>query len=110
MYPCHRHRFIDCTVLTLGARLPASLLAADAQQAVKARSGNIVFLRNVTTRPAHHPAPPGMALMVDPSPRHEIARALGRRTTWRRPWRNRARQPLRPRAVAASDTESRASG
>ncbi|HZY32847.1 MAG TPA: hypothetical protein VFE75_03705 [Rhodanobacter sp.] len=110
MYPCHRRRLIDCILLMLGALLPASLLAADAQQAVKARPGDIELLRNVSTRPAHHPAPPGMALMVDPSPRHEIARALGRRTTWRRPWRNRARQPLRPRAVAASDTESRASG
>lgn len=34
MYPCHHRRFIDCTVLTLGALPPASLLAADAQQAV----------------------------------------------------------------------------
>jgi len=110
MYPCHRRRLIDCTLLMLGALLPASVLAADAQQAVKARPGDIELLRNVSTRPTHRPAPPGMALTVDPSPRHEIARALGGRTAWRRPWRNRTRQPLRPRAVAASDTESRASG
>ncbi|MBT2144474.1 MULTISPECIES: hypothetical protein [unclassified Rhodanobacter] len=97
-------------MLTLGALLPASLLAADAQQAVKARPGDVVLLADVSTRPAHHPAPPGMALMVDPSPRYGIARALGRRTAWRRPWRNRTRQPHRPRAVAANDTESRASG
>lgn len=110
MYPCHRRRFIDCTVLTLGALLPASLLAADAQQAVKARPEDSVLLRNVSTHPTHRPAPPGMALMVDPSPRYEIARALGRQTAWRRPWRNRARQPRHSRAVAANDTESCASG
>lgn len=71
MYPCHRRRFIDRTVLTLGALPPASLLAADAQQAVKARLGDSVLLLNVSTHPAHRPAPQGMALMVDPSPRHE---------------------------------------
>ncbi|HEY8329583.1 MAG TPA: hypothetical protein VIO59_14195 [Rhodanobacter sp.] len=78
MYPCHRRRFIDRTLLMLGTLLlPASVLAADAHQAVKARPGDIVLLRNVSTRPAYRSAPPGMALMVDPSPRHEIARALG---------------------------------
>lgn len=110
MYPCHRRRLIDCTLLMLGALLPARVLAADAQQAVRARPGDIVLLRNVSTRPADRAAPLGMVLMVDPSSRHEIARALGRRTAWRTQWRNRARQPLRPRAVVASDTESRASG
>jgi hypothetical protein len=106
MYPCHRRRLIDCTTLMLGALLPASVLAADAQQAVRARPGYIELLPNVPTHPAHRPAPPGMALMVDPSPQHEIARALAGRTAWR----NRARQPLRHRAVGATDTESRASG
>lgn len=110
MYPCHRRRLIDCSLLMLGALPPASVLAADAQQAVKARPGDILLLRNGSTRPAHRPAPPEMALMVDRSPRHEIARTLGRRTALHRPWRNRARQPLRYRAVGASDTESRASG
>lgn len=57
--------------------VPAAVLAADAHQAVKAKPGDIVVLRNVATRPAYRPAPPGMALMVDPSPRHEISRALG---------------------------------
>ena len=79
MYPCHRHRFTDriVLVLMLGSLLPTSVLAADAHLAVKAKPGDIVLLRNVSTRPAYRPAPPGMALMVDPSPRHEIARALG---------------------------------
>lgn len=106
MYPCHRRRLIDCTTLMLGALLPASVLAADAQQAVRARPGDIELLPNVPTHPAHRPAPRGMALMVEPSPRHEIARARAGRTAWR----NRARQPLRHRAVGATDTESRASG
>jgi hypothetical protein len=77
MYPCHRRRFIDRNLLMLGALLlPASVLAADAHQAAKARPGDIVLLRNVSTRPAYRPAPPGMALMVDPSPRRETVRAL----------------------------------
>ena len=59
MYPCHRRRLIDCTALMLGAPLPASVLAADAQQAVEARPGEIGVLRNGSTRPAHRPAPPG---------------------------------------------------
>lgn len=74
MYPCHRRRLIDHTLLILAALLlPASVLAADACQAAKARPGDIVLPRNVSARPA----PPGMALMVDPSPRHEMARARG---------------------------------
>jgi hypothetical protein len=77
MYPCHRRRFIDRNLLMLGALLlPASVLAADAHQAAKARPGDIVLLRNVSTRLAYRPAPPGMALMVDPSPRPETVRAL----------------------------------
>jgi hypothetical protein len=90
MYPCHRRRLIDRTLLLGAWRLPASVLAADAQQAVKTRPGDIVLLRNVSTRPAYRLAPPGMALMVDPSPRHEIARTLGRRTAWR--WRRVTRK------------------
>lgn len=78
MYPCHRRRPADCILLMLGALLlPASVLAADAHQAVQSRPGDIVLLRNVSARPAYRQAPPGMALMVDPSPRHELARALG---------------------------------
>jgi hypothetical protein len=78
MYPCLCRRLADCTVLLLGALLlPTSVLAADAHQAVQAKPGEMVLLRNVATRPAYRPAPPGMALMVDPSPQHEIGRALG---------------------------------
>ena len=78
MYPHCRGRFAASIATLLAALwLPASVLAADAHQAVKAKPGDIVVLRNVSTRPAYRPAPPGMALMVDPSPRNEIGRALG---------------------------------
>jgi hypothetical protein len=78
MYPSQRRRFVDCIALMLGSLLLSpGAFAADAHQAVKPKPGDIVVLRNVSTRPAYRPAPPGMALMVDPSPRHEITRALG---------------------------------
>jgi hypothetical protein len=78
MYPSHRRRPVDCIALMLGSLLlPSGAFAADAHQAVKPKPGDIVVLRNVSTRPAYRPAPPGMALMVDPSPRREVTRALG---------------------------------
>lgn len=78
MYRCHQGRFA-ARIASLVAALcvSASALAADAHQAVKAKPGDIVLLRNVSTRPAYRPAPPGMALMVDPSPQHKLGCALG---------------------------------
>lgn len=58
------------------AWLPAGH-AADAHRAVQAGPGDMVLLRNVPTRPADRAAPPGMALMVSPSPSTELASALG---------------------------------
>jgi hypothetical protein len=78
MYRCHQARFAACSTLLFAAFCAsASALAADAHQAVNAKPGDIVLLRNVSMRPAYRPAPPGMALMVDPSPQHELRRALG---------------------------------
>ncbi|HUW53152.1 MAG TPA: hypothetical protein VMV99_07040 [Rhodanobacter sp.] len=57
--------------------LPAAALAADAHVAVQAKHGEIVVLRNVAARPAVRQEPPGMALIVDPSPRRELTQALG---------------------------------
>ncbi|UGB37726.1 hypothetical protein [Frateuria soli] len=57
--------------------MPLAGLAADAHRAVAAQPGDIVVLRTVSTRPAARPAPPGMALMVSPSPRPEILASLG---------------------------------
>jgi hypothetical protein len=78
MIPSHCRWRFDCIVVMLGSLLlPVGAFAADAHEAVKAKPGDIVLLRNVSTRPAYRAAPPGMALMVDPSPRREIAGALG---------------------------------
>ncbi|MGN2253789.1 hypothetical protein ACFWZ4_10465 [Frateuria sp. GZRe12] len=57
--------------------MPFAGHAADAHRAVDARPGDIVLLRTVSTRPAARPAPPGMALMVSPSPQPEILASLG---------------------------------
>ncbi len=51
--------------------------ASGARQGVKARPGEIVLLRDVSTRPAYRMRPPGMALIADPSPRKELGSALG---------------------------------
>lgn len=77
MHP-RRRPFTSVITLMIGAMLmPASVLGADAHLAVKAKPGDIVLLRNVSTRPVYRPAPPGLALMVDPSPRSELSRTLG---------------------------------
>lgn len=77
MDPRHRRRIAAFSLPIVGVLLlPMGALAADAHMAVHAKPGDIVLLRNVSTRPAYRPAPPGLALMVDPSPRHELSRAL----------------------------------
>lgn len=57
--------------------LPTMAQASGARQAVTARPGEMVLLRDVPVRPAYRPAPPGEALIADPSPRREVAAALG---------------------------------
>ncbi|SJZ97484.1 hypothetical protein [Novilysobacter spongiicola] len=54
---------------------PAS--ASGGRQGVHAVGGEMVILRDVSARPAYRPAPPGMALIVDPSPVNEINMMLG---------------------------------
>ncbi len=54
-----------------------SAAASGARQGVKPAGGEMVLLRAVPARPAYRMAPPGMALIVDPSPKNELARALG---------------------------------
>lgn len=63
--------------ICMGAMVPLSVQASGARQGVKAQPGEIVLLRDVSTRPAYRLAPPGMALIVDPSPKRELGRALG---------------------------------
>jgi hypothetical protein len=62
--------------LALLAVSPAAV-ASGARQGVKAQPGEIVLLRDVSTRPAYRMAPPGVALIADPKPQREIAAALG---------------------------------
>lgn len=51
--------------------------AADAHIGVHPAKGEMVLLRDVNARPAYRPAPPGIALIVDPKPNREIALMLG---------------------------------
>lgn len=80
----HAHTLATHPRTIAGAMLAGYLLlaasavrAADAHQAVKAQPGEMVLLRDVAARPAIRQASPGTALIVDPSPRPELARALG---------------------------------
>lgn len=59
------------------ALAPGMVLAAGARQDDKAKPGEIVLLRDVSARHAYRSAPPGMALIVDPSPKGEIDMMLG---------------------------------
>jgi hypothetical protein len=73
----HRKTLAITTLLALSLLLPAVAAASGARQGVKAQPGEMVLLRDVSTRPAYRPAPPGVALIVDPQPTREIAGALG---------------------------------
>ena len=67
-------------LLLLAGAVPAVALASGARQAVKARHGEMVILRDVSARHAYRTQPPGMAVIVDPSPRRELGQALGTST------------------------------
>lgn len=73
----HRHlALLPFAAMIALVGMPFASHAADAHRAVDARPGDIVLLRTVSTRPAARPAPPGMALMVSPSPQPEIFASL----------------------------------
>lgn len=55
----------------------AGAWAADAHKAVQAKPGEMVLLRNVSARSAIRQAPPGMALIANPSPQDNLSAALG---------------------------------
>lgn len=61
--------------LALCLSLPVQ--ASGARQGVTPRHGEMVLLRDVSTRPAYRSQPPGMALIADPSPQRELGQALG---------------------------------
>ncbi|NLG58783.1 MAG: hypothetical protein GX538_01295 [Gammaproteobacteria bacterium] len=71
-------RFLSATVATLAAAavLPGVAAAADARAGVHPRHGEMVLLRDVHARQAYRPMPPGVALIVDPTPNREIDRGL----------------------------------
>lgn len=50
----------------------AQAQAGDARIGVHAKHGEMVLLRNVDARHAYRPAPPGIALIVDPTPTREV--------------------------------------
>jgi len=62
--------------LLLGGAWPTSGEAAGSRSAVEARPGEIVMMRAVPARPAARSAPPGKAVLVDPSPESELERGL----------------------------------
>lgn len=51
-------------------------LAAGARTGVQPQPGEMVLLRDVAARPAVRPAPPGVALIVDPTPNRQLMPTL----------------------------------
>ncbi len=76
----HRIRHTGLWLMAVVLTAPVAAHASGARQGVKAQPGEIVLLRDVSTRPAYRPAPPGMALIADPSPKREVGQALGTST------------------------------
>lgn len=66
-------------MLALQWGLAGTASASEARRGVNTNAGEIVLLRDVSARPAYRPAPPGVALIVNPSPQRELAGALGTR-------------------------------
>ncbi len=64
-------------IALLAMFVPASAWAADAHRGVTAKPGEIVLLRNVSARQAVRQAPPGIAIIVNPSPQRELQSVLG---------------------------------
>lgn len=64
-------------LLAFALVLPTAADASGARTGVKAQPGEMVLLRDVSARTAYRPAPPGIALIADPTPNQEISGALG---------------------------------
>lgn len=65
------------TAVSAMALAPVAAQAAGARAGVHPQHGEMVLLRNVHARPAYRPAPPGIALIVDPRPGRELHAGLG---------------------------------
>lgn len=72
----HRNIALAAFICTV-ALVPLSVQASGARQGVKTQPGEIALLRDVSTRPAYRSAPPGTALLVNPTPLRELGSALG---------------------------------
>ena len=68
---------VAIAVLCLAASPLPQARAADAHIGVHPEKGEMVLLRDVSPRAAYRPAPPGIALIVDPKPNREIHGSLG---------------------------------
>lgn len=71
---------LPCTLFITAiaaALLPGMASAAGSRAGVQPEPGEMVLIRNVSARPAYRPAPPGLALLVDPKPNRELNHALG---------------------------------
>lgn len=64
-------------VLTAAALAPGMASAAGSRSGVTPEAGEMVLLREVSARPAYRPKPPGIGLIVDPTPNRELHGALG---------------------------------
>ncbi|HAI94760.1 MAG TPA: hypothetical protein DCM36_08685 [Xanthomonadaceae bacterium] len=71
------HPMAMAALLAAGFALAPAAGASGARQGVKPAPGEMVLLRAVPARAAYRMAPPGQALIVDPSPKNELAKALG---------------------------------
>ncbi|KRG45464.1 hypothetical protein ARC78_00455 [Stenotrophomonas pictorum JCM 9942] len=71
------HRYQCIAAFALLVAMPVTVMASGARQGVKAQPGEMVLLRDVSARMAYRPAPPGMALIAEPSPKREVGTALG---------------------------------
>ena len=72
-----RASLVAITALALAGSPLLQAQAADAHVGVHPGKGEMVLLGGVSARPAYRPAPPGIALIVDPTPNREINASLG---------------------------------
>lgn len=72
--PIHSVLLVSAVVMAV---LPVTADASGARRSDKQQHGEIVVMRDVSSRHAYRSQPPGMAIIVDPSPRSELERILG---------------------------------
>lgn len=73
------HRIVQtttCLLLACALLAAADARAAGARNGVHPVGGEIVVLREVSSRNAVRPAPPGLALIVDPTPNRQLMPSL----------------------------------